>query len=294
MNGEVRRYKVFWIYGSKVFAEATVEAGQPAVYTGETPNPVDFGLRPTADEHYYFAGWSGDTSCVLESMYVSAQFDKTLHTINTEVSHLSCTTGEGTHRVCTVCGYVVEEHYTRAPLGHDWQPTGATVNPVVHLDGTFVKGSRPEKCSRCSETRVLELDPVSLDVTVKDTAGTPLQGAKVTVYGDETSASKIMSALSGSDGVAHLLVPVAGRYRIVVDYEGKQSSSTVDVNENGVITSGSVPVITAASSGSGEAASCPKNCTCHKSGAWPTFYRLIHKFIYFLTRTRCCPDADYL
>ncbi len=294
LNGEVRKYKVFWIYGEKVLGEATVEAGQAAVYTGAQPDPIALGLRPTADEHFYFSGWSGDTSCVTENMYVNAQFAKTLHTVSTEVSHLSCTTGEGTHRVCTVCGYVVEENYTRAPLGHDWQPTGATVNPVVHQDGTFVKGSRPEKCSRCDETRVLELDPVNLDVTVKDTAGTPLQGAKVTVYGDETSASKIMSALSGSDGVAHLLVPVAGRYRIVVDYEGKQSSSTVDVNSEGKITGGSVPVITATSSGSAQAAGCPKNCTCHKSGLWPTIYRFIHKFIYTLTRTRCCPDASYI
>ncbi len=294
MNGEVRKYKVFWIYGDKVFAEATVDAGQTAVYNGPAIDPValpiSLGLKPTAEEHYYFTGWSGDTTNVTESMYVSAKFEKRLHTISTQATSLTCTTGEGSRRICTACNYVVEEHYTRAPLGHDWQPAGATVYPVVHLDGTFVKGSRPEKCSRCPETRIKELDPVKLDVTVKNTEGKPLQGAMVTVYRNESNDSKIMYSTSGADGVAHLLVPVAGKYRIVVDYDGRQSSAMVDVNDQGRITGGAVPVI---NTGSGQAAGCPKNCTCHKSGLWPTIYRFIHKFIYFLTRTKCCPDANY-
>ena len=290
LNGTVRRYKVFWVDGAKVFYETTVDAGEAAVYAGPEIDPIALGRKPTQEEHYYFAGWDKDTSHVTENMYVSAKFEKTLHTISTQTSHLTCTTGEGTHRICTVCGFVVEDHYTRAPLGHDWQTNGTVVYPEVHQDGTFVKGSCPEKCSRCGETRVRELEPVELDVTVKNTEGTPLQGAKVTVYANESNSSKIMSAISGSDGVAHLLVPVAGRYRIVVEYDGKQSSATVDVNDNGQITGGAVPAI---STGSGQAAGCPKNCTCHKSGVWPTVYRFIHKFIYFLTRTKCCPDANY-
>lgn len=293
VNGEIRKYKVFWIYGDKVFAEATVEAGQDAVYNGPEIDPValplSLGLKPTAEEHFYFVGWSGSTTNVTESMYVSAKFEKRLHTLSTQSTTQTCTTGEGTRRICTACEFVTEEHYNKAPLGHDWRVNGAVVNPVVHQDGTFVKGSRPEKCSRCGETRVSELDPVKLDVTVKNTEGTPLQGAKVTAYFNDSNDSKIMSATSGADGVAHLLVPVAGKYRIVVEYDGRVSSGTVDVNESGKITGGAVPVI---SSGS-QAPGCPKNCTCHKSGLWPTIYRFIHRFIYTLTRTKCCPDANY-
>ena len=162
--------------------------------------------------------------------------------------------------------------------------------PIVRQDGTYETGSQTQICERCGETQVKELLPVELNVTVKDTNGTALSGAKVTAYRDNTEASRIMSAYSGSDGVAHLLVPVAGKYRIVVEYNGKQATSEVTVDGNGKVTGGSLPVIRA----EGAAAGCPKNCTCHKSGLWPTIYRAIYKFIYFLTRTRCCPDATYI
>ena len=289
-SGEVKSYVVFWMYGTTKLGEAKVSAGGTATYTGETPDPIALGLKPTPEEHYYFTGWSAETTNVLENTRVYAQFDKAFHTFETETTTQTCTTGDGYKRVCSVCGFF-EEHYTTDPLGHSWQANGATVLPIVHQDGTYEVGHRPEKCSRCGETRDHELDPVEVTVTVKNSDGEPINGAKVTAYANASSSSKIMSAFSGSDGVAKLLVPEAGKYRIVVEYDGRQGTSEIDVDGNGKITGGSVPVI---NSGSGAtAAPCPKNCTCHKSGLWPTIYRAVYKFIYLLTRTRCCPDANY-
>ena len=288
-SGEVKKYVVFWMYGTTKLGEVTVTAGEDAVYTGATPDAIALGLKPTEDEHYYFSGWSGETTNVTENMRVYAQFERALHEFNRENTEQTCTTGAGYKQVCSVCGFF-NEFYTNAPLGHQWSNTGDPVLPIVRQDGTYETGSQTQICGRCGETQVKELLPVELNVTVKDTNGTALSGAKVTAYRDNTEASRIMSAYSGSDGVAHLLMPVAGKYRIVVEYNGKQATSEVTVDGNGKVTGGSLPVIRA----EGAAAGCPKNCTCHKSGLWPTIYRAIYKFIYFLTRTRCCPDATYI
>ncbi len=289
LSGDVKQYVVFWMYGTTKLGEATVHAGENAVYTGATPDAAALGLRPNDDEHYIFTGWSGTTTNVTENLRVYAQFEPEIHQFERQNTEQTCTTGAGYKQECTVCHFV-QEFYTNQPLGHKWRPNGDDVLPVVHQDGTYEIGKHPAICERCGITELQDLEPVPMEVTVKDTNGTPLNGAKVTVYRDSTEASKIMSANSGEDGVAHLLVPVAGKYRIVVEYNGKRSETEVTVNESGTVTGGAWPVINA----EGVQAGCPKNCTCHKSGLWPTIYRALHTFIYWLTRTRCCPDADYI
>ena len=288
-SGAPTSFKVFWMYGTTKLGEATVAPGEDATYVLADPDPIALGLKPSTEEHYYFTGWSRSTTNVTENLRVYAQFAKAAHTFTRVNTTQTCTTGDGYKQECTFCHYF-EEFYNTQPLGHKWIPNGSAVLPVVHQDGTYDVGYQSVRCERCGITDTQELQPVKLDVTVKDTAGTPLEGAKVTVYRDETPGSKIMHAFSGSDGVAHLLVPVAGSYRIVVEYDGKQASSNVTVDGNGKITGGSMPTIMAP----GQAAGCPKNCTCHQSGLWPMIYRAIHTVIYWFTRTRCCPDADYI
>ena len=126
---------------------------------------------------------------------------------------------------------------------------------------------------------------INLTINVKDNNGNPVSGANVRVYDGNTL---VASGVTDGSGKAVVQVPEAKTYRIEIDGNGINSASgTITVDQNGRITGGGVPTVTRPS-GHG----C--DCTCHKSGLWPTIFRFFHKIIKLITgEFRCCPDANY-
>lgn len=290
-NATARKYSVAWVIdGAAVKVEPEVTSGTTLqqLYDGyDADGPIKNPTKASDETyHYTFDRWNPAlTTAVSGNMQVVAKFTKEAHNYNSgaEVQAASCERGKIVRYTCEDCGFYYEKTEGRA-IGHDYSIEVSRVNPTANADGYKIM-----KCSRCgNETRV-ELPRIFLTVTVKDNNHNAVSGVTVQVYNtDAEGGAFVNSGVTGSDGVAKILVPEAKKYKIVI--EGKSAEVTVDGNGN--ITSGTVPTVDRNNGGNSGSSGC--DCTCHKSGFWPMIFRFFHKIIKLLTgEFRCCPDANY-
>ena len=251
--------------------------GGSVTYDG--PAPVK---ASDSNYHYTFTGWNKDTSVVTDNMNVYATFSKEGHSFDNgvEQSAATCQHGKIMKYTCPACGYSYTKEIGSA-LQHNWvEDVTRRVNPTPSADGTKVL-----RCTHCGNEKTETIPRIFLKVTVKDQNGNAVSGVTVKVYDGSTF---IGSDVSNGSGVATIFVPEAKTYRIEI--EGKSANVTVDGNGN--VTGGSVPTVERNSGGSSTSHGC--DCTCHKSGLWPTIFRFFHKIIKMITgEFRCCPDANY-
>lgn len=275
-NATERLFSVAFGYDANNIIEthSNVPYGTGVTYGGTTPVKAS-----DATYHYTFTGWNKDTSSVTENMNVYALFEREAHSFDsgTVVSEANCQHAKTMKYTCSACGY----SYTKevgSKLNHNWVEK-SRVNPTATQDGKIIY-----ECSICHNQKEETLSRIFLKVTVKDQNGNPVSGVTVKVYDGNTF---IGSDVSNGSGVATIVVPEAKTYRIEI--EGRSANVTVD--QNGNITGGSVPTVER-NSGGNTSHGC--DCTCHKSGLWPTIFRFFHKIIKLITgEFRCCPDAHY-
>lgn len=276
----LRTYTVVWVI------DGAVKQTNTAVSAGTVLSTLDHPADPVKDfdeaYHYVFAGWNPVLdSTVTGNTRVVAQFTRTAHHgVLMSDTVASCTQPAKKVYKCSDCDYTYEITSGSA-LGHQFDND----HPIEYVAPTpDADGYKIVKCVRCEETVTVPLTfyAIKLKITVKNTDGAAVAGAKVSVYdGDLFIDSDITSA----DGVAVVYVPEAKDYRIVIEgAEFSTVSGTITVNENGRITGGAVPTPRAVHA-------C--TCTCHKNGLWPTIFRFFHKVIKFMTgKYHCCADPD--
>lgn len=152
---KLREYKVtFGINVDNILGVVTVQAGETAIYTGETPTKAY-----DKNAHYEFDGtWSKDITNVQSDMFVTANFKAIKHTYtDTEEQKATCTTSQIVRHTCD-CGYSYTES-SGSPAGHKW-------GTPVEVDGKMI-----QTCSVCGETRE---DPTTYTVEFYNDDGTTL------------------------------------------------------------------------------------------------------------------------
>ena len=281
----LRTYTVAWVVdGSVVKTETAVSAGS-VLGTGILEYPADPSKDYDEGYHYTFTGWAPAAGATVTSnTRVVAQFNRVTHHFVLSPADdrpASCTQPARKTYRCDACDCTYEVTTGNA-LGHDFDND----HPIEYVAPTpDADGHKIVKCTRCDEIVTIPLTyyAIKLKITVKNTAGAAVAGAKVSVYDGDTF---IDSDITGTDGVAVVYVPEAKTYRIVIEgAEFSTVSGEITVNELGRITGGAIPTPKAVQT-------C--TCTCHKSGIWPTIFRFFHRFIKLMTgKYHCCADANY-
>ena len=281
----LRTYTVAWVVdGSVVKTETAVSAGS-VLGTGILEYPADPSKDYDEGYHYTFTGWAPAAGATVTSnTRVVAQFNRVTHHFVLSPADdrpASCTQPARKTYRCDACDCTYEVTTGNA-LGHDFDND----HPIEYVAPTpDADGHKIVKCTRCDEIVTIPLTyyAIRLKITVKNTAGAAVAGAKVSVYDGDLF---IDSDITGTDGVAVIYVPEAKTYRIVIEgAEFSTVSGEITVNELGRITGGAIPTPKAVQT-------C--TCTCHKSGIWPTIFRFFHRFIKLMTgKYHCCADANY-
>ncbi|MCM1364423.1 MAG: carboxypeptidase-like regulatory domain-containing protein [Faecalibacterium sp.] len=286
-DATARLYKVIFGYNSKNVIK--VFENQPLMDDFSVIYDEDVYGKPTKSDyddygHYEFIGWSNrGIDEKNQSVFLEALFQKVSHDYAVTKTEANCEVGAGTTYTCKICG----QHYTKetsAPLGHNWQVI-ETVEPTYNKAG-YIK----YKCANCGEEYQDDLamkQMIRAEIHINDKDGHPIEGAKVTLFDLETGAF-VASSTSGSDGIATVRVPAAGKYTITIDADGiDQFVSTVTISSNGKVTNGwkdsDIIVIHC-------------DCTCHKDGLWAKIFRFFHKIIKAISGSyKCCnnPDPKY-
>lgn len=236
--------------------------------------------KADSNGHWKVTGWDQKPTNVTSDMVIRPVLVQEAHNYAITNTPADCTNPAKTVYTCA-CGYSYFIANGKAN-GHTWTVL-ERVNPTATTDGYELR-----ECSVCHIQDRVVLDKtgmINLTINVKDSNGNPVSGANVRVYDGDTL---VASGVTDGSGKAVVQVPEAKTYRIEIDGNGINSASgTITVDQNGRITGGAVPTVTRPS-GHG----C--DCTCHKSGLWPSIFRFFHKIIKLITgEFRCCPDANY-
>lgn len=256
--------------------------------------PEYTGVAPTSDKyddygHYVWdkihpwsveqdeipaEGITGDL--IIKANFVSEDHDMTA----TMMHNATCTEPMTEKFECTKCAYTYTKK-TGKPLGHNFTDLVERVEPEGEKAGYEIY-----KCTRCNETRTKVLEPkeyINFVVTVVDTKGNPVEGAKVSIFDGETF---IASNVTNAEGKVTFRVEKAKKYRVVI--EGPDFDTVygdITVNPDGSV-SGNIP--------QPNVKTC--SCTCHRNGLWPAIFRFFHKIIKMLVgEFVCCgnPDSRY-
>ena len=256
--------------------------------------PEYTGVAPTSDKyddygHYVWdkihpwsveqdeipaEGITGDL--IIKANFVSEDHDMTA----TMMHNATCTEPMTEKFECTKCAYTYTKK-TGKPLGHNFTDLVERVEPEGEKAGYEIY-----KCTRCNETRTKILEPkeyINFVVTVVDTKGNPVEGAKVSIFDGETF---IASNVTNAEGKVTFRVEKAKKYRVVI--EGPDFDTVygdITVNPDGSV-SGNIP--------QPNVKTC--SCTCHRNGLWPAIFRFFHKIIKMLVgEFVCCgnPDSRY-
>lgn len=256
--------------------------------------PKYTGVAPTSDKyddygHYVWdkihpwsveqdeipaEGITGDL--IIKANFVSEDHDMTA----TMMHNATCTEPMTEKFECTKCAYTYTKK-TGKPLGHNFTDLLERVEPEGEKAGYEIY-----KCTRCNETRTKVLEPkeyINFVVTVVDTKGNPVEGAKVSIFDGETF---IASNVTNAEGKVTFRVEKAKKYRVVI--EGPDFDTVygdITVNPDGSV-SGNIP--------QPNVKTC--SCTCHRNGLWPAIFRFFHKIIKMLVgEFVCCgnPDSRY-
>ena len=236
--------------------------------------------KADSNGHWKVTGWDQEPTNVTSDLVIRPVLVQEAHNYAITNTPADCTNPAKTVYTCA-CGYSYSIANGKAN-GHTWTVL-ERVNPTATTDGYELR-----ECSVCHIQDRVVLDKtgmINLTINVKDSNGNPVSGANVRVYDGNTL---VASGVTDGSGKAVVQVPEAKTYRIEIDGNGINSASgTITVDQNGRITGGAVPTVTRPS-GHG----C--DCTCHKSGLWPSIFRFFHKIIKLITgEFRCCPDANY-
>lgn len=286
---ETKMCKVIYrVDGSTVALQVTeVEYGTKTIpeYTGEAPTSDkydDYGHYVWYEEH----PWSVEQTDIpaegiTKDLVIVAQFISEDHEMKATTMHnATCTEPMEVSYKCAKCEYTYTKK-TGKPLGHNFTDLVERVEPVGEKAGYEIY-----KCTRCGETERKELaakEYINFVVTVIDTKGNPVEGAKVSIFDGDTF---VASNTTNKEGKVTFRVEKAKKYRVVI--EGSDFDTVygdITVNPDGS-TSGDIPQpnIKACS------------CTCHRNGIWPAIFRFFHKIIKMLVgEFVCCgnPDSRY-
>lgn len=286
---ETKMCKVIYrVDGSTVALQVTeVEYGTKTIpeYTGEAPASDkydDYGHYVWYEEH----PWSVEQTDIpaegiTKDLVIVAQFISEDHEMEATTMHnATCTEPMEVSYKCAKCEYTYTKK-TGKPLGHNFTDLVERVEPVGEKAGYEIY-----KCTRCGETERKELaakEYINFVVTVIDTKGNPVEGAKVSIFDGDTF---VASNTTNKEGKVTFRVEKAKKYRVVI--EGSDFDTVygdITVNPDGS-TSGDIPQpnIKACS------------CTCHRNGVWPAIFRFFHKIIKMLVgEFVCCgnPDSRY-
>ena len=265
-------------YTGKTFAEI-----RPALYDGEVPTKEYDNYN-----HYTFKEWKlPSVKDEYNSYTYYADFTATAHTLKIDDSatvEATCTTGASILKKCEYCEYSINLEQGR-PLGHKEVLDQEKSRPAEQgKDGENVY-----KCDRCgielrretTKWQNPEAGYITIKLRVKDTAGNPIQGAKVELY---SGSSKVAGDFTDSQGYVTFRVPKGEYTAIISDVKNADPVQfTVKADKDGEITS--VPQVAIRHCG----------CACHRDNIWGTIFRFFHKIIKMITgEFKCCKDPSDL
>lgn len=249
--------------------------------------PAYEGTAPTkvhdAKNHYVFAGWSVEEgTTVTGDLMITPVFTTVAHKYEQAISSPSCVQAGGITYTCS-CGYSYTDSLNSVPAtGHSWSVT--TVPATYESDGLETK-----VCTTCGETETTVLPKLeyrTVSVTVKDSNGNTIKGAKVELYKD---GEWIEANFSDSNGKVTFTVKDEGKYTVIVSGVEDASVISYDINVSGEgYNDNGNPSKTVSIT------SC--TCSCHRDGFWGTIFRMFHKLIKLFTGAiKCCscPDSRY-
>lgn len=271
--------------GSKVLSTAIITAGNPVEAPAENPTRASNTVF-----HYVFTGWvdkEGNTvtfpiAKVETNITVYAKFSEVKHADHkTQIGskNATCTDPAETTYKCD-CGYEWTQ-YTGEPLGHNYKEVNR-----VEADG---KLSVTYKCTRCdstwTKTVVYNANANIIIVNVKDTAGNPVEGAKVQLYLGELQT---ITAVTDAKGQAKF-----PKYDAETAPNGvKDGDYTVKVTKSGYNdASGKLTIKDGTGSINLTFAKIECHCICHSSGFFGKIRRFFNKLLRTFSKNYTCCDC---
>ncbi len=268
-------------YGASV---DTVDTAKKYAYTEAKYG----GKQANAEGHYVFNGWDADITNIVGDTLVRPTFKLEAHDFDDgKVTGATCTTPGGTKYTCA-CGYSYMGTETVPAINH-------SLKLIQTIEPDFAEqkdGKRIYKCQNagCDYTyeETISGKLAEIKVTVKDTAGNPVQNALVQLY-RKADGAQMGGERTGSSGVVVFMVQ-PGEYTVTVKVEGVGDTSyDVAVDENGN-TTGNQDQVTIEKPAE-EVHKC--ECSCHRNNFWGGFFRFFQKIIKLFTgKASCCADPD--
>ncbi len=294
-------YKAVYTAVTRTYRVTYVDSNNNVLYTKDgisygdsVPAPV--GVDTSAievptwnnNQHFVFDSWSVSTDATVTSdIVIKPVFKGVDHEIETTTGEANCTEPGGIVHTCKAgCGYKYIDGNVPA-LGHDLKVVDRK-DPTINSDGYIKYVCQREGCGYEYTETLPAKQPITINVTVKDTNGNLISGATVELYMGNTF---IDDATSGANGVATFTVYEEGEYYVIIKnipgYSG-QIEGTINVGEgsNNVTTGENLDQI--------YIPSC--TCSCHKTSFWGMLFRFFHKIIkLFAGEYICCacPDEAY-
>ncbi|MBQ7117164.1 MAG: InlB B-repeat-containing protein [Clostridia bacterium] len=277
----IRKYTVSYVdYNNDVIATAEIEYGKKVSDALTAPAAP---VKPaTENDHFTFLNWSvaADT-VVTESIRIKPEYETEGHDFKKTgaTTGATCTEPGGDVWACS-CGAQKTSGGTPA-IGHNY-------NIVVDKkDATYDEaGYIKEKCANCGDIRTREIPKREykyITVTVKNSDGAVVEGAKVDLYRGE--GEWVAANYTNADGVVTFKVGDENyKYSVLISGVPGLENQEIEVGagENKEINVDK-PQVTC-------------SCSCHRPGFWGMLFRFFHKIIsWFTGRISCCscPDPKY-
>ncbi len=266
-SSETRTYSVTYFDNA-----GNVITTSKIAYNGVVPEApsADKAIAVKYDDYYHFEfnGWDVAAGTIVTGeIMINPVIIKTAHDYDDGVvEDATCTNPGGTRFTCD-CGY----SYTNAnttPADHDWGEE-IVVDPTYDAPGSITK-----VCSVCGATDekvIPQLKKNEIRVTVKNSKGDLVEGAKVDLYKDGTW---VAVKYSDKNGLAVFQVAEDGKYTVIISGVEGSSNSQFDVSTGESVESQL------------KEESC--KCGCHRPGFWGAVYRFFYKIVKFFTGRDCC------
>ncbi len=253
---------------------------------------AEFGKsEATIDGHYDFVGWDKSTENITGDVLARPVFELNDHEYDGgKETGANCTTPGGMKYTCTVCGFYKMGTETVPETGHNLKLNeNKSTEPdyATQTDGKMVYECQNPGCDYYEEV-IISAKLGEIKVTVKDTAGNPIQNAQVQLF-DKADGTQKGADRTGSSGVVTFWVK-PGEYTVTVKVDGVGDTSyDVSVDENGN-TTGNQSQVTI-NKPAEEEQKC--ECSCHRDNFWGGFFRFFQKIIKLFTgKASCCADPD--
>lgn len=248
------------------------------------------GKKYNADGHYVFTGWDTDITKIVSDTLVRPEFTLEEHSFDGgKETGADCVTPGGTKYSCD-CGYSYMGTETVPATGHKLvlnKDKSTAPDYATQTDGKEVYECVNPGCDYEKEV-IISGKLAEIKVTVKDTAGNPIQNALVQLF-NKADGSQKGADRTGSSGVVTFWVQ-PGEYTVTVKVDGVGDTSyDVSVDEDGN-TTGNQDQVTINKPAEDEH-KC--ECSCHRNNFWGGFFRFFQKIIKLFTgKASCCADPD--